>query len=729
MKKIIYSILAAAICMSFTMCQKNAPENVISNAELQKIKVYLEDTKVAVSQGDGKLVLKWQADDKIRVIGKTSEVYDIEAGFTEKCATFEGPSVGRGPKTIFYPGTYADVDSIGARSYTNQIQDGADTTAHLEFNAIVTDVTDTAGFNFIASNPKAKINQAVKFVIKLPAGVTTVDSLILQAPSALFYTTNAGAEKTDRLVLKLVNTDVSNSGQVLTAYMMMSWQQMDIPSGTEFTIKVVTPGLSEVCCFSLKATTNQAYSWVGGKTFTFNMASKELEHKVKGAGTEAEPYLLYDVYDLLQMEKLVVSDSMTYFKMMSDIDMKNDTTWNPINQGVTPDVDDKFQIGIDFNGNNHTISNFAVKTNLYAGFIGVLNGKVHDVTFDNANIISNGKAAGVVCGYAGTGKYTGDIENVKVKNSTVTQNASAITGLVFGTNGVSGTYTNISAEGTVDMTVSKASDPKKVATGGIAGSSLSSKYTRCSFKGTINGRRLCGGIVGYERGDTSLFSQCWVDADIDVKKITSASSENVGGIVGYLNGGTIENCCSTGSISAYDQTAGGIVGNIISLSYVKNCFSTMTVGNNRNYGGIVGKGSCDKWIVTYDKALEIEKCIYWGTKIDCAKASASNGSSGSIIGFATIQNVMKDCWRINDSKFTFVNTGNTNNYPVDQPNNVPGTEDKWVVGETPQAGSAATCCPYWGKAAAADATASSVAKTLGWSETIWDLSGSEPKLK
>ena len=36
---------------------------------------------------------------------------------------------------------------------------------------------------------------------------------------------------------------------------------------------------------------------------------------------------------------------------------------------------------------------------------------------------------------------------------------------------------------------------------------------------------------------------------------------------------------------------------------------------------------------------------------------------------------------------------------------------------------------YHGKAAAADATVSSIAKSIGWDETIWDLSGSLPVLK
>ena len=37
--------------------------------------------------------------------------------------------------------------------------------------------------------------------------------------------------------------------------------------------------------------------------------------------------------------------------------------------------------------------------------------------------------------------------------------------------------------------------------------------------------------------------------------------------------------------------------------------------------------------------------------------------------------------------------------------------------------------PYHGKDAAADATISSVAKSLGWDETVWDLSGAVPVLK
>ena len=45
------------------------------------------------------------------------------------------------------------------------------------------------------------------------------------------------------------------------------------------------------------------------------------------------------------------------------------------------------------------------------------------------------------------------------------------------------------------------------------------------------------------------------------------------------------------------------------------------------------------------------------------------------------------------------------------------------------AGSAKWFSPYHGKAAANGATASSVARSIGWSETTWDLSGSVPALR
>ena len=63
---------------------------------------------------------------------------------------------------------------------------------------------------------------------------------------------------------------------------------------------------------------------------------------------------------------------------------------------------------------------------------------------------------------------------------------------------------------------------------------------------------------------------------------------------------------------------------------------------------------------------------------------------------------------------------------VDQANSSPESP---LVEVAVSAGSTNYNFPYHGKAAAKDATASQVAKALGWDETIWDLSGTLPFFK
>ena len=76
----------------------------------------------------------------------------------------------------------------------------------------------------------------------------------------------------------------------------------------------------------------------------------------------------------------------------------------------------------------------------------------------------------------------------------------------------------------------------------------------------------------------------------------------------------------------------------------------------------------------------------------------------------------------------YVNSNNETEYintMVDQPN-CDGTN--WVQGTTPGT-KASYQCPYYGVAAASDATVSSLAQTLGWSSAIWDFSTDYPTLK
>ncbi len=95
-----------------------------------------------------------------------------------------------------------------------------------------------------------------------------------------------------------------------------------------------------------------------------------------------------------------------------------------------------------------------------------------------------------------------------------------------------------------------------------------------------------GGVVGYVEGGT--ISNCTIqNADFtgDGKEI------HLGAVVGYLEKGTITNCTSAGNIRSYsaeqDINVGGIVGYTENGGTVSNCFSNAYI-SGRIAGGIAG---------------------------------------------------------------------------------------------------------------------------------------------
>ena len=118
--------------------------------------------------------------------------------------------------------------------------------------------------------------------------------------------------------------------------------------------------------------------------------------------------------------------------------------------------------------------------------------------------------------------------------------------------------------------------------------------------------------------------------------------------------------------------------------------------------------------------------IAWNEAIYSDVADASvHYSAGAVVGFTSIKNYLVDCIRKADLDFSDC-PGNAFNVLVDQENASPESPLKEAAVST---GGTNYNFPYHGKAAAADATASQVAKALGWDETIWDLSGKLPFFK
>jgi hypothetical protein len=121
----------------------------------------------------------------------------------------------------------------------------------------------------------------------------------------------------------------------------------------------------------------------------------------------------------------------------------------------------------------------------------------------------------------------------------------------------------------------------------------STSISYCYNTGTVSGGYFIGGLVGHNYNGT-------ITGSINIGTIgngiiTSSGSYYVGGLVGHNNIGNVNNSYSTGAVSGY-YGIGGLVGyNNTDGGTVTNCYSTGTItaftgtiGGLYRYGGLVG---------------------------------------------------------------------------------------------------------------------------------------------
>ena len=384
--------------------------------------------------------------------------------------------------------------------------------------------------------------------------------------------------------------------------------------------------------------------------YSFVVLKKAYVAPNAGSGTEADPYNLYTVADLLAMSEKLEEEKMIYFRLQADIDMAG-VKWMPLNF-ASP-----YKLLIDFNGNGHTIDNFSCDFANYPSFFGVLYGNCHDVTFTNPVIESEvGGATGIVGSYCGTGGLPGEAHNVHVVNGRVTSPGG-----------------------------------NKNGTGGLFGRITGASITACSADVEIeSGEDYVGGIFGYDNG-TSHVSDCWTTGKV-----------KAGSKVGGIGGGFIK--------------AG---------STMYNCYSLMQVEGSFQVAGILGHANLDQKAAndTNEPGNHVECCIAWNSSVAAtATDGAEHYSSGIIVGFTALKNFLVDNFHKADFNFAeSAKNAELGYVAYDQPNSGPGSPLMH--------GSNTYDFAYHGRTAGASATVSSLARSLGWSETIWDLSGEFPVLR
>lgn len=533
-------------------------------------------------------------------------------------------------------------------------------------------------------------------------------------------------------------------------------------------------------------------------------------------GTEANPYLIKTLEDLIAVREKASLETPTYFRLENDIDMTSVENWVPVN------CDADFKREIHFDGNYKTISNFAPKTwNVtgtegetvapYASLFGVIYGSCKNLTVVNASLAEVGASSGILAGYVGTQtsegeKMPGLVSNVTVKG-TITTTGDKVGGLTG--NAYNATIENCN----VEVVISTSSTD----CGGLIGKSVGDLVvTNCNVKANITSavaaKNRVGGLIGWNSTATTTITNCHVlegSTLVDASSKTKATNGNFGGLIGFgdttgtvltiskssatvvisgndfgtynagfiggmgyastavitdcwakgsvvgnnytggfcgavQNSSTIERCWADVEVVSSGQRAGSFVGTNTEVIVIKNCYSLgNATGSGQQIGGLIGYDKVGATIeccytagdITSNKSgsaglvgtmdgttSSVVKSIAWNKNIICNRANNTAWAPGAIVGAVT-KNGGKyaDCYRRAD--MVLADTADNGMTLFDQEN----VENDYPA--APEYSTETTQRAYHGKAAAADATASSVAKTLGWDEAIWDLSGALPALK
>ena len=143
--------------------------------------------------------------------------------------------------------------------------------------------------------------------------------------------------------------------------------------------------------------------------------------------------------------------------------------------------------------------------------------------------------------------------------------------------------------------------------GGIAATN-SGTVENCLFDGTVttsSGSASAGGIVGRASKGNRIVN-CVNTGDIKNTCTSYSSTLNIGGIVGYTYG-TVENCYSTGNVSARtdrdtNKGIGGIAGQVYASAVLRNCYVT---------GAVTGpKAGISPVVNLVASGATVENCYY-----------------------------------------------------------------------------------------------------------------------
>lgn len=261
--------------------------------------------------------------------------------------------------------------------------------------------------------------------------------------------------------------------------------------------------------------------------------------------------------------------------LTQDIDLEGTADWVRIANGSSSNSGRAYTG--TFDGQNHTIKNLSIKNTSSSS------GK-YLALFER--VVGKGRISAKYSNYGGIcADTTSTSKIIGCSNAAAIEGDGSYLGGIAGAN--AGEITDCVNTGRVAGAKSYQTEA-----GGIAGRN-SKLIDRCANTGEVYAESArVGGIAGGATSSSSQVKNSWNGGSVTLNVRLSSSDPQVGGIMGYTQG-TVENCCSTGTITVtMDNADGKTVGSIAgkadgSKAAVTNCYASVAAPFNQ----AVGSGS------------------------------------------------------------------------------------------------------------------------------------------
>ena len=141
--------------------------------------------------------------------------------------------------------------------------------------------------------------------------------------------------------------------------------------------------------------------------------------------------------------------------------------------------------------------------------------------------------------------------------------------------------------GTLESSYGKSTISGRGNIGGVVGSNFGS-VKDCYHVGTVSGvENNVGGVAGAASG---TLEDCYHMGSV------SGGGYNVGGVAGAASA-SVKRCYHMGTVSAGSRNTGGVVGSQLSGGAVEDCYSTGTVTAEKYVGGVIGQSSAGTVVI------------------------------------------------------------------------------------------------------------------------------------